>query len=169
MISVQDFLDAHLEDHVGVCADPRVASCCITAKSRRGRSEFFLGGSDRPRDPDEHAIHCQKLIPDLFGNVVGIDRWFGVNVECRQFPEDAVKAIVLGVAARFASRSAPKNGDFKGPFSSIGAPPGVGSVGLGRLARGPARTFWVAGFAKLVFEGTRSAISRLTASYERIR
>jgi hypothetical protein len=27
---VQDFLDAHLEDHVGVCADPRVASCYIT-------------------------------------------------------------------------------------------------------------------------------------------
>src|SRR5437868_11683078 len=26
MISVQDFLDAHLEDHVGVCAYPRVVS-----------------------------------------------------------------------------------------------------------------------------------------------
>jgi hypothetical protein len=48
MISVQDFLDAHLEDHVGVRTDPRAVSCYIT----QHRVEDGRGTNSSAREAD---------------------------------------------------------------------------------------------------------------------
>ena len=64
------------------------------ATSRRAPIGSFLHGSDRPRH--EHAINGQELLAHLTGDVVVINRRLGVNAECRQLLEYAVKAIVLG-------------------------------------------------------------------------
>jgi hypothetical protein len=72
--AVQNFFYAHLEDDVGVCADPR-ASC-------RDAAQYGVKHVPRPAfvnriDPDEDAVKSQKLIADFARDVVGICQALG--------------------------------------------------------------------------------------------
>jgi hypothetical protein len=47
-------------------------------------------------NPDEYAVGLQKLLAHLFRERLVVNRRFGLNAPCRQFFEDAVRAIVGG-------------------------------------------------------------------------
>ena len=90
--SVQDFLDAHLDDHVGVRADPGSARCDIA----QYRIEHSAGLSSTDRiNPHKHSICCEKLLADLVGELLVKNRRLSVNVQHREFFEDPVIAIIL--------------------------------------------------------------------------
>src|SRR6266851_9949282 len=90
--AVKDLLHTHLEDHLGVCADPGSALCDIA----QHRVEHGPGHPLMERiDPHEHAINRQKLLAHLAHEVLVKNRWLGMNAKCRQLFKDAMKAIVL--------------------------------------------------------------------------
>jgi hypothetical protein len=126
--AVEDFLDAHLEDHVGMSADPGAARRNLAQQ----RVERGAGLAAAQRiDPDEDAIHGEQLRPHFVGKILVVDGGFGSDTECRQLLEDAVKTVVLrcrGLPRRAVA--APENGN------AIGL--GVGCVHghAPRLARG---------------------------------
>jgi hypothetical protein len=64
-------------------------------------------------DPHEHSINCQKLLAHLVSDVVVINRRLGVNAECCQLFEDAVKTVVLrGCGSPSLAIAAPEDRDF---------------------------------------------------------
>src|SRR5947207_490344 len=90
--AVQDFFDAHLEDHIGVGADPGSARRYLT----QHRIEYCSGLPLMDWiDPYEHPINRQKLLAHLVGDVVGINRRLGVNSKSGELFEHAVIASVL--------------------------------------------------------------------------
>jgi hypothetical protein len=119
--AVQDFFDAHLEDHIGMRADPGSARRDIT----QHLVEYSPGLPFMDRiDPHEDSINRQKLLAHLVGEVVGINRRLGMNAKCRQLFKDAVKAIVLRSCGSPAlAIAAPENCDsivlFTGHIASL--------------------------------------------------
>ena len=119
--AVQNLFDAHLEDHVGVRADPGSARCYITQHRVEHRPGMpFVDWID----PHEHSINSQKLLAHLVGYVIGIERRLGMNAKCRQLFEDAVIAIVLGRSGSpCLAIAAPENCDsivlFTGHIASL--------------------------------------------------
>ena len=90
--AVQDFLDAHLHDDVGVRADPRAAGGNVAQQRvERGARPALM---DRI-DPHEDAVRRQQLLAHVVGKFLGIDRGLGTDAERVQLFENAVEAIVL--------------------------------------------------------------------------
>jgi hypothetical protein len=90
--AVENLLHAHLENDFGMRADPRAL----------GRHVEKHGIEHCPRlsvmdwiDPHQNPVDSQKLLAHLVGDIVGIDRWLGVDAKRSQFLEDTVKAVVL--------------------------------------------------------------------------
>src|SRR6266446_3266932 len=113
--TVQDFFHTHLEDYVGVRADPGSARGYVT----QHRVEYRPGLPLMDRiDPHEHSINRQKLLAHLLGDVVGINRRLGMNAKRRQLFEHAVKAIVLrGCGSPYLAIAAPDDCDPIGFYS----------------------------------------------------
>src|SRR6516225_5640631 len=108
--AVQDLLDAHFEDHVGMGADPW---------SRRRHFaqqpvELLARATIIQRiNPDQHAVGLHELRAHLIDHVLGIDCRLGSNAKCLKFCKDAMVPIV--VSCRCSARrsiTAPENGDF---------------------------------------------------------
>ena len=76
--AVEDFLHAHLEDHVGMRADPRAAGRDIA--QQRIEHGARLAGVERI-DPDEHAVDPEELVADLVGE--GLVEYGRLGVGCR--------------------------------------------------------------------------------------
>ena len=113
--AVQNILDAHLEDDVGVCADPR-ASC-------RDAAQYGVKHVPRPAfvnriDPDEDTVKSQKLIADFARNIVGIDHGQRVDAERKQFFE--YPAIAVVIRRRGAPRFLIATPDYRGPITLRG-------------------------------------------------
>jgi hypothetical protein len=65
-------------------------------------------------DPDEHAIGAQQLVANLFGEVLVIDGRLGMDADCGELFENAVKAVVLRRPSLPRLEIAtPKNCDFE--------------------------------------------------------
>src|SRR5215469_2630895 len=99
--AMQDFLHAHLEDHVRVCADPRAACSDIAQQD----IERHTGLTSTERiNPHKHPIDRQKLLAHLVRELFIIDCGFGIDAQHRQFLEDAMITIILRCrdASRFA-------------------------------------------------------------------
>jgi len=92
LCAMQNFFHAHLEDHVGMGADPGAARCHVT--QHRVEHGPCLPFMDRI-DPDEHPIDRQKLFAHFVDYVVRVNRGLRVNAERGQLLEYAMKAIVL--------------------------------------------------------------------------
>jgi len=113
--AVQNLFDAHLEDNVGMCADPR-ASC-------RDAAQHGVKHVPRPAlvnriDPDEDAVKSQKLIADFARDVVGIDHGQRVDAERKQFFEHPAIAVV--VRRRGAPRFLITTPDYRDPIALRG-------------------------------------------------
>jgi hypothetical protein len=102
--AVQDFLDSHLQDHVGMRADPGAARGNLAQQ----RIKRAAGSALMNRiDPHEYAVSQQQLLAHILRELFGIDRGLGANAERVELFEDAVEAIVvrrrgsagLGIAA----------------------------------------------------------------------
>src|SRR5207237_9099154 len=92
LCAVEDFLGPHVQDRVGMRADPRAARRDLTQQ----RIERGAGLAATQRiDPDEDAIHGEQLRPHFVGKILVIDRGFGLDAERRRLLEDPVKAVVL--------------------------------------------------------------------------
>jgi len=90
--AVEDLLDAHFEDHVGVSADPR-SSCCHVAQER---VQSLPRAAVLERiDPRQHAINVCKLGANLVFDFLSIDGGFGFDAKRGKRRKDAVIAIVL--------------------------------------------------------------------------
>src|SRR2546423_1522410 len=90
--SVQNLLDAHLQNDIGMCADPWTARGDLS--QQRIERSASLAAAQRI-DPDEDTVHAEQLRPHLIGEVLVIDRRLGRDAERRQLLEYAVIAIVL--------------------------------------------------------------------------
>ena len=104
--AMKNLLHAHLEDHVGMSADPDPPGGDVAQHRVERRPVLAVGNRI---DPDQHAVELQKLLPHLGHHIVGIDRRLGVNAERGQRLEDVAESVV--VRRRVASRlsiSAPK-------------------------------------------------------------
>src|SRR4051812_26590889 len=90
--AVQHFLDAHLENEVRMRADPwppfrRLAQQGI---KRLARFRAIL----KRIDPHNYAVGLQQLRSNRVGKLLVIDGRLGMNAECGELLEDAMKAIV---------------------------------------------------------------------------
>src|SRR5438477_9090053 len=109
--AVEDLLDAHFENDVGMRADPRparsnVAQYRIERLARLALVDWI--------DPDEHAIGAKQLLAYLVREVLVINGRLGMDADGGELFEDAVEAVVRRrrVAARLEIAT-PKNCDFK--------------------------------------------------------
>src|SRR5215469_8614710 len=91
LCAVQDFFDPHLEDYVGVRADPGPPRSDVA--QQRVELTSGLGALDRI-DPDEHPICAQELLADLVGEGLVVDRRLGIDADGGKLLENPVKAIV---------------------------------------------------------------------------
>jgi predicted RNase H-like nuclease len=86
------------------------SGCALTQGPREATSQqrvecgSSLALMDRI-DPHKHPISPQKLLANLVGKVLVIDRGLGMYADGGKLLEDSVKAIVCGVAACRASAS----------------------------------------------------------------
>src|SRR5205085_2546371 len=90
--TVENFLRAHLQDRVGMRADPWPARGDVAQQ----RVERGAGLAAAQRiDPDEDAVGGEELRAHLLGKILVVDGGFGSDTERRQLLEDAVKTVVL--------------------------------------------------------------------------
>src|SRR5215472_8015947 len=109
--AVENLLDAHFENDVGMRADPRPARSDVAQYRVEGLARLAL--VDRI-DPDEHAIGAKQLLAHLVREVLVIDGRLGTDADRGELFEDAVEAVVL--RRRSLPRceiATPKNCDFK--------------------------------------------------------
>ena len=72
------FLGAHLEDHVGMRADPDSLRRDLMQHRVQLRSIVTVGNRI---DPHQDAIEAQQLIADLIDYLVRVHRGFGGNID----------------------------------------------------------------------------------------
>src|SRR5215469_10675077 len=66
-------------------------------------------------DPHQHSIGCQELLTHLLGELLVVDRRFGLDADSGEFLKDPVKAIVLWCGGVPGSGiAAPQDCDFEG-------------------------------------------------------
>jgi hypothetical protein len=118
--AMKNFLHAHLEDHVGMGANPDSPGRDVPQHRIERNPVLPLGYRI---NPDEHAVELQKLFPHLVRYFVCIDRGFRGNAERGQLFEDAIEPIVLRcrVTARLAI-AAPKQRQLAASASVISIP-----------------------------------------------
>ena len=87
--------------------DPRATGCDLTQQ----RIELGPAFASLDRiDPHKHAINRQKLPADFVLQILVVDRGLGIDADCRQLFEDAVKATILGsCGAPCLAITAPQN------------------------------------------------------------
>lgn len=90
--SVEHVLDAHLQDHVGMCAHPWPLRRNVAKQRVEGLARLAL--MDRI-DPDEHAIDGEQLIADGVGEDLVVDHRAGVDADRGECFENADEAAVL--------------------------------------------------------------------------
>src|ERR1700722_3681145 len=106
---VEYLLDAHLEDDVGMCADPRALRRDL-AKQRVERHTCFAL-MDRI-DPDQDAIHREQFVPDRVGEGFVVDDGTGSDTNSGKCFEDGDEGAVLrGRVLTCGSISAGKDGN----------------------------------------------------------
>ena len=111
---VQDLLDAHCEDRVGMGADPGPARGDLA--QHRVEDGAGLALMDRI-DPDEHPLRRQQLVAHLLGKILVENRGLGLNAARRQRREHLTKAIVCG--GRGLPRRAVAAPDDRDPVSHV--------------------------------------------------
>ena len=95
LCAVQNFFNPHLEDHVGVRADPRA----VRGDVAQQRVEFISGLAALDRiDPDKHPVGAQELLAHLIGEGLVVDRRLGIDADGGKLLENPVKAIVRRIA-----------------------------------------------------------------------
>src|SRR5215472_7728717 len=109
--AVENLLDAHFENDVGMRAGPRPARRDVTQQRVERLARLAL--VDRI-DPDEHAIGAKQLLAHLIREVLVIDGRLGTDADRGELFEDAVEAVVRRRRGlpRFEIAT-PKNCDFK--------------------------------------------------------
>ena len=76
--AVENFLGPHLENHIGMSADPRAARGYVA--QHRVEQRAGLAPAERV-DPDEHTIDFQELLADFVGEFFVVNRGLGMNAE----------------------------------------------------------------------------------------
>ena len=89
--AVKDFLHAHLEDHVGMRADPHAFRRDIP--QHRIEDSPVLSCKKRI-NPDKDAVAADKLLAHLIHHIIGIDRGLRVDAERGHRLEHAIKSIL---------------------------------------------------------------------------
>jgi hypothetical protein len=117
--TVQNLLDAHLENYIGVRADPwparrDVAKHCVQPFSCQSLMYRI--------DPDKHAVSFQKPCADFFCNVVVVDLGLRVNAEADQlFKNLAITVVVRRRITPLLVIAAPQDCDCVAPHGHAAA------------------------------------------------
>src|SRR3954463_2206237 len=90
--AVQDFLNAHLQDHIGMRADPWPPFGHLAQQGIERLARFFT--ILKRIDPHKYAVGLQQLRVNLVGKLLVIDGWLGMNADRGELLEDAMKTII---------------------------------------------------------------------------